>query len=217
MKQLLIKEYKLTASLLTFLFLGFAAMTMIPGYPILVGVFFICLGIFYTFQFGREFNDVLYTALLPVAKKDVVKARFAFVISIQMTGYLLCLILTLIRMSFLSEAQPYVNNALMNANLFYLAGYFIIMSLYNTIFVAGFFKTAYYFGKPFILFCVFCFLFIGIMETLHHIPGLEFLNTCGWNYVVIQGITLFVAAVLYVLLTAIAIKKSIAHFEKTDL
>ena len=65
MNKLLKKELRLTAAPITYFFLAFALMTLIPGYPILVGGFFITLGIFYTFQMARESNDILYTALLP--------------------------------------------------------------------------------------------------------------------------------------------------------
>ncbi|MGO3548708.1 MAG: ABC-2 transporter permease, partial [Paucilactobacillus nenjiangensis] len=60
MKNLLIKEIQLTSMPITFIFLLFAFMTLIPGYPILMGAFFICLGIFFSFQNGRETNDILY-------------------------------------------------------------------------------------------------------------------------------------------------------------
>ena len=71
MNKLLKKELRLTAAPITYFFLAFALMTLIPGYPILVGGFFITLGIFYTFQMARESNDILYTALLPCKKQDV--------------------------------------------------------------------------------------------------------------------------------------------------
>ena len=54
MKKLLHKELRLTAAPITYLFLAFALMTLIPGYPILMGGFFITLGIFYTFQTARK-------------------------------------------------------------------------------------------------------------------------------------------------------------------
>ena len=78
MNKLLKKELRLTAAPITYFFLAFALMTLIPGYPILVGGFFITLGIFYTFQMARESNDILYTALLPCKKQDVVRAKYAF-------------------------------------------------------------------------------------------------------------------------------------------
>lgn len=54
MNKLLKKELRLTAAPITYFFLAFGLMTLIPGYPILVGGFFITLGIFYTFQMARR-------------------------------------------------------------------------------------------------------------------------------------------------------------------
>ena len=65
MRDLLFKELKLSASPITWLFILFGAMFMIPGYPVLCGAFFVTLGIFYSFQAARESNDILYSALLP--------------------------------------------------------------------------------------------------------------------------------------------------------
>ena len=45
MLKLLAKELKLTASILSYVFIVFALMAFLPGYPILVGTFFCCLGI----------------------------------------------------------------------------------------------------------------------------------------------------------------------------
>ena len=50
MNVMLKKEMRLSALTLTYLFIGFGAMTMLPGYPILCGVFFITLGIYQSFQ-----------------------------------------------------------------------------------------------------------------------------------------------------------------------
>ena len=217
MKQLLIKEFRLTSCPLTFFFLAFTLTAMIPGYPILVGAFFVCLGIFYTFQFAREYNDVLYTALLPVAKSDVVKARYSFVITVEMMAFFLSTILTFIRMTMLSTAKPYVENLLMNANLVYLGSYLVILALFNLIFVTGFFKTAYYFGKAFIYFIIAAFIVIGIMETLHHIPGLEALNSSGFDAIGVQLGVLTLGIVIYVTATVFSLRKSISQFELIDL
>ena len=50
MKSLLMKEFKLAASPLAYIFLAGALMTLLPGYPILMGAFFICFGVFHSFQ-----------------------------------------------------------------------------------------------------------------------------------------------------------------------
>ena len=176
MKKLLYKEMKLSANPLSYWFVAFSAMTMIPRYPILVGSFFICLGIFHTYQQIREYDDITYTVMLPVKKQDVVKAKYLFVLVIELTAFILCTLLTIIRMKVLGNAAPYAANQLMNANAAYLGYVMIVFAAFNGIFLAGFFKTAYKIGKPFIIFCAASFIIIAIGEILHHIPGLESLN-----------------------------------------
>ena len=217
MKNLLTKELRLTATILSYLFILFVVMTLIPGYPILVGAFFICLGIFYSFQLGRENNDILFTVLLPVEKSDAVRAKYLFTVFIQTAGFVLAFILTIIRMTALSAAPVYTTNPMMNANPAYLGWMLIVFTLFNTVFLGGFFKTAFNFGKPFVLFCIISFIWIAIVETLHHIPELMWLNdtdalTDGRHWLI-----LIVCLVIYVLVTWLSCKKSIKRFDEVDL
>lgn len=138
MNKLLKKELRLTAAPITYFFLAFALMTLIPGYPILVGGFFITLGIFYTFQMARESNDILYTALLPCKKQDVVRAKYAFCVLIELLGWLLCAVLTAVRLTALREAAVYTKNAMMNANFAYLGWLLILFALFNSVFLGVF-------------------------------------------------------------------------------
>lgn len=140
MIKLLRKEIQLAASPLSYFFIGFSLMAFVPGYPILVGSFFVCLGLFQSFQTAREANDLTYTALLPVAKRDVVRAKYAFCCFIEICYFTLTGAVTLIRMTLLSNAAVYRNNVLMNANLVYLAFVLLILGLFNAIFVGGFFS-----------------------------------------------------------------------------
>ena len=167
-------------------------MTFLPRYPILVGVFFTCLGIFQSFQSYRESNDIAYSILLPVSKKDIVKAKFIFVCTIELLTFLLMLVITIFRMTLLKDIDTYVNNPLLTANLIFLGYVLIIFGLFNILFVRGFFKTGYYFGKPFVSFCIVGFVVIGLAETLIHIPGLEILNSFGFENIEIQLLGLFV-------------------------
>lgn len=217
MKKLIKKELTLTAAPLTYFFLAFGLMTLIPGYPILVSGFFVCLGIFYTFQFAREYNDVLYTALLPVRKRDVVRARYFFVVCIQLADLLICGLLTLLRMTALRDVQVYRTNPLMNANPVFLAYMLVIMTLFNVIFVGGFYRTAYYYGKPFVLFCVAAFVVVGLGETLHHIPGLTWLGAVAGAGVGMQTLILLLAAAVYAVGTLFSMRRSQECFEKLDL
>jgi len=216
MKTLLKKEFGFTAISLTYMFIAFSAMAFLPGYPILCGPFFVCLGIFYTFQIAREGNDALYTALLPVRKRDVVKARYLFVVIIQAISFALITIITIIRMTLLSGASAYVQNALMNANLFYLGGTLLIFTCFNTMFCGGFWKDAYRIGKPFLFAAIGIFVVITIFEAAHHVPGMEALNT-PFGCMGVQLGTLIAGIIIYVFGTILSCKKAMSNFERIDL
>ena len=211
------KEIKLSASPLSFLFLLFSLMTMIPGYPILVGAFFVCFGVFQSFQNGCLNNDILYTVLLPIKKTDAVKAKYGFTMMIQLISFVMMVALTMLRMTVLADAAPYVHNAMMNANPFFLAGNLLVFALFNWLFVGGFFKTAYKYGKPFLLFSVASFLFIILAETLHHIPGLEFLNNTHGMGDARQWLILVISILVYVSVSILSCRISIKRFEAVDM
>ena len=217
MRNILLKEVKLSASILSFLFIIAGLMFFLPGYPVLCGVFFVTLGIFQSFQNARESNDIVFSALLPIAKKDVVAGKYIFVCFIEACSLVLMLAATLVRMTVLSDAAPYRENALMNANLFALGVAFVIFGFFNLIFVGGFFKTAYKFGRPFVTYIIVGFLTISVVEALHHIPGLEAVNAFGTDNMLLQLILLACGILLYVLLTVLSYNKACKNFEMIDL
>ena len=217
MKKLLSKEMKLAASPLSYIFLAGALMTLLPGYPILVGAFFVCFGIFHSYQNAREANDILYTVLLPVKKADCVRAKYAFACLIQLLGFLVMCILTALRMTALKDAVPYVQNALMNATPLFLAFVLLIYTAFNCVFIAGFFKTAYKLGFPFLRFGVTCLLLISAGEALHYLPGMAFFNTPGGERLGLQCSVLAAAALLYGVGTVLACRSSQRRFEEIDL
>lgn len=217
MINLLKKEMKLAASPLSYIFIVFGLMAFVPGYPILVSSFFVCLGLFQSFQSAREANDITYTILLSVAKEDIVKAKYTFCVAVELSYFILTASAVLIRMTLLSETAVYRENALMNANLVYLGFVLLILGLFNLIFVGVFFKTAYKFAKPFVAFIAAAFFVTGIAETLFHIPALSALNAFGFEHIGLQTGVFFIGIIAFVLLTVTSVHRSIKHFEKIDL
>lgn len=217
MKRLMIKEIRLAASPLSFIFILFAAMALIPGYPILVSAFFICFGIFQSFQSACENNDILYTVLLPIRKTDTVRIKYRFTVLIQMISFMIMAILSLLRMTVMAEAVPYTQNAMMNANQFFLGCTLLVFTLFNVFFLGGFFRTGYKYGKPFLAFGVASFLLMLIAETLHHIPGLEFLNRTDSVKEAGMWIFLVITVILYLLVTQSSCKSAMRSFEAVDM
>ena len=200
-----------------FLFIAFGLMFFIPGYPVLCGAFFLTLGIFQSFQNSRETNDILYTSLLPVAKRDVVKAKYAFCCFIEICGFTVMAAVTLLRMTVLRDAQVYRANSLMNANLFALGMAAVIFGIFNSVFVGGFFKTAYKFGKPFVCHIVITFITIFIAEALRFVPGCEKVNAFGFEELPLQLLAFAAGILCWVILTLVSYAGSCRNFEKIDL
>lgn len=217
MINLLRKEMKLSASILSYLFIAFGLITFCPGYPILVGGFFVCLGIYQSFQNSREANDIVYSALLPVRKSDVVRSKYIFCVFIELCAFIVSAAVTLLRMTLFSDAAVYRGNALMNANPAFLGFLLLIFGCFNAIFVCGYFKTAYKFGKPFVCFTIVAILVASVGEALHFVPGLEAINAFGFEHMGLQLGVLAAGAALYALLTLLSMKRAIRHFELIDL
>ena len=217
MTNMLNKEFKLCASPLSWIFLAAAFMTLLPGYPILMGAFFVCFGVFHSFQNAREANDVLYTVLLPVRKADFVRSKYIFTCFIQLLGFVIMAVLTALRMTVMAGGKAYVSNALMNASPLFLAFALLIFTAFNVFFLGGFFRTAYKFGMPFVAFCIATLVLIAAGEALHFFPGLGFFNTPSGERLGLQFGILAAAAVICALGTFLSCRASMAKFEKIDL
>ena len=83
--------------------------------------------------------------------------------------------------------------------------------------MGGFFKTAYKFGRPFVIFIIAAFLLIFAAEALHHVPGLEVLNAFGTDHIVMQLMLLTAEVILYLLITAVSCRRACMYFERIDL
>jgi len=217
MRNILRKETRLSASVLSYLFISFGLMFFLPGYPILCGAFFVTLGIFQSFQSAREANDIVFSALLPIAKKDVVKGKYLFVCLIEACALALMALAVVLRMTVFSQSQVYRSNALMNANFFALGMAFVIFGLFNWVFVGGFFRTAYSFARPFVTFIVSAFLLTFSAEALHYVPGCECFNAFGTDHVGMQLLLLLAGFLLFLLMTLLSCRRACRHFEEIDL
>ena len=93
MKALVYKELKLAMHPICYLFICiFPLMILIPSYPIAIGFIYVltCYPIlFLGANKGQQSNDLLYSTLMPVRKKDIVLARIITVITIQVVSILI--------------------------------------------------------------------------------------------------------------------------------
>ncbi|MGN0477838.1 MAG: ABC-2 transporter permease [Hominenteromicrobium sp.] len=215
MNNLLKKELKLALHPTAPMFLALSAMLMIPNYPYLVAFFYTGLGVFFTCLLGRENDDVGYTLLLPVSKRDVVRARFTVVTVLQLLQLLAAVPFAVLRQKLI----PAGNLAGLDANIALFGFAFVLYGGFNLIFFSVYYRDVRRVGMAFIWSSVWVFLWIGLVETCTHLVPLmrERIDTPDPAYLPEKLVILAVGLAVYVLLTGLAYCRTTGLFEKQDL
>ena len=215
MKLLMKKEWKLTVTPVPLLFLLLSALVLVPSYPYYVTFFYNALGIFLMLQAARENRDVYYMALLPLTKRDLVRARFSTIVTLQLLQALVCVPFMLLRRGY---AQ--INNPVgIEAILAFLGFGFMLMGLFDLVFLPMHYKNGYDLGKPFVISSIVLFFAIVLLEALDHI--VPYMKTVCESYasadLVRQLPVLLGGMAVYALEVWLAYRSSAARFVKVDL
>ena len=145
-RNLLYKELRLAAHPSLYVFMAMGALVLIPAYPYGVVFFFGTLGIFQSCMFDRETRDIYYTALLPVRKRDVVKGKILLAVFTQLVQLALALPFAFLRTLYLPEGNPVG----IEANAAFYGFALALYGVFNLIFFARFYRTAYKAGAAFL-------------------------------------------------------------------
>lgn len=215
MKNLLMKELQLAMHPTAPLFLGLSAMLLIPNYPYLVAFFYTCLSLFFICLNGRENRDIPFTALLPAAKRDVVRARILFAVGQQLLQMLVAVPFAVLN----NRLYPEGNAAGLDAGIALFGCAFILYGGFNLIFFTGHYKNVSKVGLPFLMASVWIGLWIGIVEASAFLLPFsrDFLDTADPQYLPEKLAVLLAGAVIYAVLTWLAYRRAAVLFEKQDL
>lgn len=214
MKNLLYKEFRLALHQTCFIFLALSAMLLIPSYPYYVVFFYTTLGIFFTCLLGRENNDITYMLLLPLRKRDAVRARIGMAVALELLQIVACVPFILIR-----NGMGTPNDAGMDANLALIGLSLIMLGVFNLVFFPRYYKDVSKVGTSFIVASVVTFLYLGAAEVAAHVVPFfrDVLDTPDPLHMGAKLITLGCGVALFSLLTLWAYRLSVSAFEKVDL
>ena len=230
MKALIYKELKLAMHPICYVFIAlFPFMILIPSYPIAIGFLYVltCYPIlFLGANKGQQSNDLLYSTLLPIRKKDIVKARIMTVLLM----HLVFIALT----SALYPLAVFINNSINEASLaadpsakpvavpgLGLHSYVLVLAIVIIGYAISdliFFPIYYKNGKSIVMSTLMMILgfvlYLGIFTIgLPFIPGLEWINELP---LYVQFIALGVSIIIYIALHLVVYKVSYKRLEKVD-
>lgn len=221
MKALLYKELRLAMHPICYLFIClFPFMILIPSYPLGVGFIYIlaCYPIlFLGANKGQQSNDLLYSVLLPIRKKDIVKARIIVVVLMQVAFIILMsalypiarLISTAVIQN-ASDPKEYVVPGLgLNSFVLLLAIGIIGYAIADLIFFPIYYKKGKSIVMSTLLTIIGFVIYIGIFTiALPYIPGLEIMNNMhlAIQFVILAG-ALLISFIFHLLVYKISSKR----------
>ena len=221
MKALIYKELKLAMHPICYVFIVlFPFMILIPSYPLGIGFIYVltCYPIlFLGANKGQQSNDLLYSTLLPVRKKDIVMARIFTVIFMQIAFILV--------MTALYPVARIINNAVAqsaeNPSEYMIPGlgldsYVLLVAIALIGYAIAdiiFFPIYYKHGKSIVMSTLFTILgfvvYIGIFTIgLPFIPGLDILNNLhlGIQFAIL-GVAILISFGLHVVVYKVSSKR----------
>ena len=226
MKALIYKEMRLSMHPICYIFIAlFPLMILIPSYPLGIGFIYVltCYPIlFLGANKGQQSNDLLYSTLLPVRKKDIVLARIITVIIMQVAFMLIMSALypvtRMISDAIIANSEnpkEYVIPGLgLNSYVLALAFAIIGYAIADIIFFPIYYKN----GKSIVMSTLFTILgfvvYIGVVTIgLPYIPGLGILNNLhlGIQFAILAG-----AIILSFLLHILVYRASSKRLEMVD-
>ena len=214
MKALLYKQFRLVCHPMTLIFCLFGIMVLIPNYPYTVIFFYVMLGLFFTFLNIREQKDIYYSALLPLPKRDTVKAGCAFVVIIEVLSLVVLIPCSLLAV----HLQPGKDNLVgLDPNLALLAAGFLLYAVFNGVFLPSFYANGYKVGIAFLKAVIPTTLVMMVLEALPHFPALTWLDDMVAAIQVRLLPALIASVLIYAGGMALTFRASARRYEKVDL
>ncbi len=214
MKTLLYKQLRLACHPVTPVFCLSGIMLLIPNYPYSVAFFYVTLGLFFTFLNMREQKDIYYSALLPLRKRDTVRAAVAFTVLVE----LLSVVITALFCLLSAKLQPSKDNAVgMDANLMLLGAGFVLYGVFNLVFFVCLYRSGYKVGAAYLKANLALWPMMLLAEALPHFPSLMWLNRVDAQASLRQIPILLFGIAVFAVLTILAYRRSARLYERVDL
>ncbi|MFA6801377.1 MAG: ABC-2 transporter permease [Acholeplasmataceae bacterium] len=208
MRNLVNKELRLSINKFFFLLpfiLGL--LFFIPGWIyILAFMYFFWVTVPQIFSAYLNQKDYDFMTTLPVAKKDIVTSKAVSMYIIELLHILAAVIFTLIHNELYGSW-----NFFMDLNVAFFGVGILMFGIFNIVFLPGYFKTAYFFGKPLIIATAVTLVYGFIFE--YGVIKFSFMQKLLEGNLGTQFWVLGVGVIVSVILSIYAIRISIKKYE----
>ncbi|MGD9910128.1 MAG: ABC-2 transporter permease [Candidatus Izemoplasmatales bacterium] len=186
----------------------------IPGWIyLLVFMYFFWISVPQIYSAYLNQKDYDFVSILPVSKKAVVTSKIIAILLIEGLHVLFAVIFGVIHNLIYGSW-----NLFMDINYAFFGVGILMFGVFNIVFLPAYFKTAYFFGKPLIKGTIATVIY-GFIFEFGAIYSLSHPDSFGWVHTLLEGpvstqiIVLIISVTASAILSFIALKKSIHHYE----
>lgn len=212
MRNLLYKEFRLAIHPSFLLMSLFGALVLIPQWLYFFALmYFFFLSVPNIFTGAKAQNDIMFTALLPVCRRDIVKARVLSIALLELLQLLVTAVFVLINMAIYPQGS-----FMLDANIAYIGFGFMLFGVFNLIMLPMFYKTAYKIAIPITVSTgVVMLLAAGIEALVLLVPAAKVFD--GTQHIGLHLGVLAIGIALFFGLTALSYPLSAKRFEKVNI
>jgi hypothetical protein len=217
MFNLVVKDFKLGVSPIFLIMpLLTGALMLIPAWIyFLVPLYFCWITIPNMFGGFKAQNDLIFTAMMPVTKKDMVKARITVLVVLEILHIGIAMIFGMITLRLYPELTYYF----FSPHMGFWGLCMVMLAIFNLIFIPMYYKTAYKFGKALAASLTAAMLFAGIAQWLGIRSAFlaDVFNGAGADRTALQASILIAGIALFAAFTIAAYRIAVKRFLKVEI
>lgn len=217
MYNLLLKELKLGVSPFFYMmpFLT-GALMLIPSWLYFLVLLYFCFITIPNMHAGyKSQNDLIFTNMLPVTKKDIVKAKVSVIVILELMHIIIAMLYGIISVNL----YPNLIYLFFKPSFGFWGLCFVMIAIFNIIFISMYYKTAYKYGAASIVSITAAILFAGGAEWLGTQNSFvsDLFKGNGTDQLGTHLFILITGIVIFAICTFIAYRIAIKRFEKVEI
>lgn len=216
MYNLVMKDLKLGVSPMLFIMpLLMGALMLVPGWIYFIVILYFCwITIPSMFAGYRTQNDLIFTTMMPVTRKDMVKARVFVIVILELLHIVSAMIFGMINI----RLYPNLTNHFFAPHMGFWGLCFVMLAIFNIIFIPMYYKTAYKYGGAMFASVSAAMLFAGVAQWIGIQNSFvsDIFNGTGAHNMALQTSILITGILIFVAFTMIARQLGIKRFLKVE-
>ena len=192
------------------------ALMLIPGWVyFLVPMYFFWITIPNIFAGFKTQNDLIFMAMLPVVKKDMVKARVTAIVILELLHIVTAILFGLITL----YAFPNLTYYFFPPYLGFWGLCLVMLGLFNLVFISMFYKTAYKYGWAAVASITTAVLFAGAAQWIgiQSADAHKMFYGDGAHDTLLQIFILIIGFAIFAACTALAYRIAVRRFLRVEI